>query len=135
MAGNPRSDRGDFTVGQPMMKLIKFALPIVAVYILQNLYNTADMLVVGRFLGEDALAAVGSSGQVSGLVLTLISGVTLGMSVVASQYIGAKDILRFKKTITTSLYIIFALSLVFSVWQPLAKPLFKAYANTREHNR
>lgn len=126
MTRNSRSERGDFTVGPPMVKLIQFALPIVAVYILQNLYHTADALVVGRFVGENALAAVGSSGQVTGLVLTLISGATLGMSVVASQYIGAKDFAMFKKTIVTSFYLIMAMSMLFSVLGAiLARPLLR----------
>lgn len=110
-----KKNRYDFTVGPPLGKLIGFALPFVAVMILQNLYHTADAMVVGRFLGEDALAAVGASGQVSSLVLMLISGATTGMSVVVSQYFGAKDLVRLRKTIMTSLYMIVGLSLVFSI--------------------
>lgn len=108
-------NRYDFTVGPPLKKLVGFALPFVAVMILQSLYHTADAMVVGRFVGEDALAAVGSSGQVSGLVLMLISGATTGMSVVVSQYFGAKDLVRLRKTIMTSLYMIVGLSIVFSI--------------------
>ncbi len=104
----------DFTVGSPAGKLIKFAMPLVAIYVLQNLYHTADTLVVGRFVGENALAAVGSCGHISGLVLTLMSGATLGMSVVVSQYFGAGDDERLKKSVITSFYMIVALALIFS---------------------
>ena len=118
--------KNDFTVGAPLPKLVRFALPIVAVYILQQFYNTADTLVVGRFVGENALAAVGSSGQVTGVVLALISGATLGMSVVVSQYFGAKDEVRLKKSIMTSLYMVIGLSLIFSVFgAALARPLLR----------
>lgn len=121
-----RKEKYDFTVGKPLGKLVRFALPVVAVYILQSLYNTADTIVAGRYISEDALSAVGASGQVTGLVLTLISGATLGMSVVVAQYFGAKDMERLRRSITTSLYIILVLSAVFSVvGAVLARPILR----------
>lgn len=125
MAGQSK-EQYDFTVGRVLPKLVRFALPVVAVYILQSLYNTADTVIAGRYISESALSAVGASGQVSGLVLTLISGATLGMSVVVSQYFGARDMERLRKSITTSLYIIVALSIIFSaVGAALARPILK----------
>lgn len=121
-----KKNRYDFTVGPPLGKLVRFALPFVAVMILQNLYHTVDTMVVGRFVGENALAAVGSSGQVSSLVLMLISGATTGMSVVVSQFFGAKDFAKLRKTIMTSLYMILGLSVVFSILgAALTYPLLK----------
>ena len=105
----------DFTSGSPGKQLLVFALPLIASMVLQNLYNAADSVIVGRYVGETALAAVGTTAHVSSLILMLISGATLGMSVIVSQFYGAKDIAGVKKTVATSVYIIVILSLVFSV--------------------
>ncbi|MDR1532182.1 MAG: MATE family efflux transporter [Clostridiales bacterium] len=105
----------DFTAGNPTTLMLKFAWPLILSMVLQNLYNTMDMIIVGRYLGNDALAAVGTTASISMLVLMLISGATMGMSVVVSQFYGAKDEIRVKKAICTSFYLITALSLVFSI--------------------
>lgn len=105
----------DFTTGNPTKQLTKFAMPLVVSMILQNLYTVADMVIVGRFVGDDALAAVGTTGSLSMLVLMLMQGATLGMSVVISQFYGAKDNTMVKKTIVTSFYIITALAIAFGV--------------------
>lgn len=66
--------RMDFTTGNTTKKLLLFSLPMIASMILQNLYNTADAVVVGQYVGEGALAAVGSTNGASMLVLMLIAG-------------------------------------------------------------
>ncbi len=105
----------DFTTGNPTKQLTKFAMPLVMSMILQNLYTVADMVVVGRFVGDDAMAAVGTTGSLSMLVLMLMQGATLGMSVVISQFFGAKDNTMVKKTVVTSFYIITALAIIFGL--------------------
>lgn len=105
----------DFTTGNPTKLLTMFAMPLVISMILQNLYTVADMVIVGRFVGDDALAAVGTTGSLSMLVLMLIQGATLGMSVVVSQFYGAKDKTMVKKAVMTSFYIITILALVFGL--------------------
>lgn len=105
----------DFTVGDPGRQLLIFAWPLVLSMLLQNLYNMADTLIVGRYLGDTAMGAVGTCGSVTNVVLMLIGGCTQGMAVVLSQYIGAKDEIRVRKTITTGLYIIVGMAIVFGV--------------------
>ncbi|MDE6183988.1 MAG: oligosaccharide flippase family protein, partial [Lachnospiraceae bacterium] len=105
----------DFTVGDPGRQLLIFAWPLVLSMLLQNLYNMADTLIVGRYLGDTAMGAVGTCGSVTNVVLMLIGGCTQGMAVVLSQYIGAKDETKVKKTITTGLYMIVGMAIVFGI--------------------
>ena len=105
----------DFTSGNVTRQLTKFAMPLVISMVLQNLYHVSDMIIVGRFVGEDALAAVGTTGSLSMLVLMLMQGATMGMSVIISQFFGAKDEKMVKKAVSTSFYIIVALALVFGI--------------------
>jgi len=58
----------DFTTGSPAKQLLIFALPLIASMILQNLYNTADAVIVGRFVGQTALAAVGAAGSLTRVI-------------------------------------------------------------------
>jgi putative MATE family efflux protein len=103
----------NFTTGNATKQLTSFAMPLVVTMILQNLYNVADMIVVGRFIGEDALAAVGTTGSLSMFVLMFMQGASMGMGVVVSQFFGAKDETTVKKTIVTSFYLICVLAVVF----------------------
>lgn len=103
----------DFTTGHPARQLLLFSWPLILAMVLQNFYNMADTLVVGRFVGDTAMGAVGTAGTVTNVMLMLVSGATQGTSVVISQFVGAKDELNVKKTLMTATYIIVALALVF----------------------
>ncbi|MBR1821889.1 MAG: MATE family efflux transporter [Clostridia bacterium] len=81
----------DMTVGRPMNKLIQFSLPLLIGNLAQQLYNTVDSIVVGKYIGDTALAAVGTAGPILNLLLVLLIGVSTGASIIASQYFGAKD--------------------------------------------
>ena len=81
----------NMTTGSPYKLMIKFALPILLSQIFQQLYNTADTLIVGRFLGMTALAAVSSSGPLIFLLSSFFIGTAQGASIVISRYFGAKD--------------------------------------------
>lgn len=105
----------DFTQGHPGKQLLLFSWPLILAMVLQNLYNMADTLIVGRFLGDTAMGAVGTAGTVTNVVLMLVGGATQGASVVISQYIGAKDEGNVKKALMTAVYIIVGLALVFGV--------------------
>ena len=72
-------------------KLIGFALPLAATGILQQLFNAADIAVVGRFVGKNAMAAVGSNTPVIALILSLFTGISIGANVVVSTLIGQKS--------------------------------------------
>ncbi len=81
----------DMTDGRPMSKLIRFSLPLLIGNLAQQLYNTVDSIVVGKYIGDTALAAVGTAGPILNLLLVLLIGVATGASIMASQYFGAKD--------------------------------------------
>lgn len=81
----------DMTAGRPMEKLIQFSLPLLIGNLAQQLYNTVDSIVVGKYIGDTALATVGTAGPILNLLLVLFMGIATGASIMASQYFGAKD--------------------------------------------
>ncbi len=81
----------NMTEGSPYKLMVKFALPILLSQIFQQFYNTADTLIVGRFLGTNALAAVSSSGPLIFLLSSFFIGTAQGAGIVISRYFGAKD--------------------------------------------
>jgi len=89
----------DLTQGNIMKKLLKFAFPIMAGNVLQQLYNVVDTLIVGRFLGKDALAAVGSSYTLMVFVTSIILGLCMGSSAFFSMQFGRRDYDRLEKGI------------------------------------
>ncbi len=81
----------DMTTGPFLKKIFIFAVPMVFTGLLQLLYNTADVVVVGKFAGETALAAVGSTGSLINLILNVFIGLSMGSGVMVARYIGAQD--------------------------------------------
>ena len=98
-----RKNTINMTEGPLFGKILMFSLPLIASGILQLLYNAADVIVVGRFAGENALGAVGSTGALINLILNLFIGLSTGASVCASNAIGAKDDERVRKCVHTSM--------------------------------
>ena len=80
----------DMTTGKPMKRIAQFALPMIIGNIAQQLYSTVDSIVVGKYVGDNALAAVGSSGPIYNLLLVLFIGISTGAGITVSQYFGAK---------------------------------------------
>ena len=80
----------DMTQGSVTRKIIAFTLPLLFGNLLQQTYNIADTLIVGKYLGDDALAAVGATGSITYLFYTLCIGLSIGSGVIVSQYYGAK---------------------------------------------
>ena len=93
----------DMTQGNPYSQIIAFALPIFLSQVFQQLYNTADTLIVGRFLGTNALAAVSSSGTLIFLLVSFFNGTSMGAGVVVSKYFGAKDNDKISRAIHTNI--------------------------------
>ncbi|MBR5302136.1 MAG: MATE family efflux transporter [Clostridia bacterium] len=91
------------TEGPIARQLIRFALPLLLGNLFQQLYNTADSLIVGNILGSDALAAVSSSSSLIQLFIGFFNGLAMGAGVVISRHYGARDISRVQKTIHTML--------------------------------
>ncbi len=95
----------DMCNGPLLKKIFIFAMPIMAMYILQLLFNTADMVVVGHFSGSKALAAVGSTGSLINLVITLFMGLSAGTTVVVARDFAANRLDAVSKTVHTSIAI------------------------------
>lgn len=80
----------DLTVGKPEAVLWKFCMPLFGSVVFQQLYNIADSFVAGKFIGENALAAVGNSYEVTLIFIAFAFGCNMGCSVIVSQFFGAK---------------------------------------------
>ena len=93
----------DLTVGKPSSVLARFCLPLFASVIFQQLYNIADSFVAGKFIGEDALAAVGNSYEVTLIFIAFAFGCNIGCSVIVSRFFGAKEYNRMKTAIYTAM--------------------------------
>ncbi|MDP2889217.1 MAG: MATE family efflux transporter [Bacteroidota bacterium] len=91
----------DFTVGKEAKLILQFSVPLVLGNIFQNLYNIIDSIIVGRYIGKEALGAVGASFPIIFALISLVIGVGSGASTVISQYFGAKKIDEVKRTIDT----------------------------------
>ncbi len=93
----------DLTVGKPSTVLWKFCLPLFGSIIFQQLYNIADSFVAGKFVGEDALAAVGNSYEITLIFIAFAFGCNIGCSVITSQLFGAKRYRELKTAVYTTL--------------------------------
>ena len=93
----------DMTTGPLFSMLLKYSLPVIAMGVLQFLYNAADMVVAGKFAGSQALAAVGSTGSLVNLVVALFIGVSLGVNVTVARYFGARDYDAVSDTVHTAM--------------------------------
>lgn len=80
----------DMTVGKPWEDILIFTVPMLVGNIAQQLYNTVDSVVVGNYVGDNALAAVGSAGPILNLLIVLFIGISVGASIMVSQYFGAR---------------------------------------------
>lgn len=127
-----RSDQGvrDLTKGNPFRLILAFALPILCSQVFQQLYNTADTFIVGRFLGTNALAAVSSSGPLIHLLVSFVDGTAMGAGVVIARYFGAGDYERVKKAIHTNLAFGLAAGILLTVTGLVFTPLLLVWMNT-----
>lgn len=116
----------NLTEGKPLKLLFFFALPMVVGNLFQQLYNMVDSMVVGQFVGEDALAAVGSSFPVVFLAVAVAAGLSMGCTVVISQLFGAGQIREMKVTVSTALISLGGIGLVImGIGELAAEPLLK----------
>ncbi len=107
--------RGDLTEGDITKKLLLFALPLMAGNLLQQMYNVADTLIVGRFLGADALAAVGSSYTLMVFLTSILLGLCMGSSAFFSIQFGRKDMERLRTSFALSFLLIGAAALLLNL--------------------
>ena len=95
----------DMCEGAVMPKMLKFAVPLMLSSILQLLFNAADVVVVGKFAGDTALAAVGCTGSLINLLINLFMGLSVGANVMVARHFGAKQEDKLKKSVHTSMFI------------------------------
>ncbi|NLM98184.1 MAG: MATE family efflux transporter, partial [Halanaerobiaceae bacterium] len=103
------------TEGAPWKRILEFALPMLIGNIAQQFYNTADSIIVGKYIGDNALAAVGSAGPVMNLLLVLFVGVATGAGIMVAQYFGAKDREGLSRSIGVSITLTALVSLIVMV--------------------
>ncbi len=103
------------TEGKEWKLILLFTLPLMAGNLLQQLYNTVDGIIVGNFVGEDALAAVGTCSPLTMLFIAIAVGMSNGAAVVISQLFGARRTEEMKRSIATSLILLFWMGVAFSV--------------------
>lgn len=102
----------DMTHGVIWQQLLEYSVPMAIGLVFQQLYNTVDTVVVGRFVGKEALAAVGSTGSIINMLVGFCAGLATGASVVISQRYGARDYQRLREAVHTSLVVTMGLSVV-----------------------
>ncbi|MCI6797309.1 MAG: MATE family efflux transporter [Succinatimonas sp.] len=105
----------DMLHGRLWDKILFFSLQLALTSLLQQIYNTTDVLVLGRFLGDDAMAAVGNNLPIIGILVSLFVGLSLGANVVMARYIGQGDLKNANLTIYTSLLLAFFSGLIIAV--------------------
>ena len=114
----------DMTQGAPWKSILMFTLPMLIGNIAQQLYNTVDSIVVGKYIGDSALAAVGSAGPIINMLLVLFIGISAGASIMVSQYFGAKNREKLSYTIGNciTVTIICCVGLI-AIATPLIRPV------------
>ena len=95
----------DMTKGDITKHLLQFTIPMLIGNLFQQLYNLVDSVIVGRFVGPEALGAVGSVGMVMFLFFSLCMGLSSGVGIIVSQYFGGEDYEKVQKTIANSVYV------------------------------
>ena len=109
----------DMTLGSPWKRIMEFSIPMLLGNIAQQLYNTADSVIVGMYVGDNALAAVGSASPILNLLLALFVGISTGAGIVVSQSFGAKDREGLSKGIGNCISLTFIATLVIMVVGPI----------------
>lgn len=128
------SDRNNtvknMTVGNPARLIMEFAIPVFLSQVFQQLYNTADALIVGRFLGTQALAAVSSSGNLIFLFTSFFVGTSMGAGVVISKYFGAKKERELAAAIKTTVWLGAVFGLILTILGVLGSPVLLRWMDT-----
>ena len=122
----------DMTKGSELGHIIRFALPMLAGNLFQQFYNIADSIIVGKYLGYNALAAVGATGSITFLFYNLCFGLATGAGILVSQSYGAGKHDSVKKYITNSAFVLFIFGIVISVLSVLGTPFLLRLLDTPE---
>lgn len=122
----------DMTVGKPWKQITQFAVPMLIGNLAQQLYSTVDTIVVGKYVGDNALSAVGSSAPILNLMLALFVGVSTGAGIVVSQHYGAKDREALAQSIGNCITLAALASLITMIIGPLLTMPLLRLLNTPE---
>ena len=122
----------DMTEGDPVKKIVAFSIPMLIGNIAQQLYNTVDSIIVGRFVGDNALAAVGGAGPILNLMLVLFIGLSVGASIMVSQYFGARAREELSRTIGACVVMTIVASIMIMIVGPLISGPLLRLLNTPE---
>ncbi len=120
----------DLTEGTPWKRITEFAIPMLIGNIAQQFYNTADSIIVGKYVGDNALAAVGSASPILNLLLVLFVGIAVGAGIMVSQYFGAKDREKLSHTIGICISLTAIASVIIMVIGPLVTGPLLRFLNT-----
>ncbi|MET3617584.1 putative MATE family efflux protein [Peptoniphilus olsenii] len=120
----------NLTTGSIAEGLIKFAIPLLLTNFLQQLYNTADLMIVGQFAGKNPMAAVGATGPISNLLIGLFLGLTTGASVIISLYYGSNNREELRKSVGCSYFLGIVSGLGITLVGILTTPLFLKLLDT-----
>lgn len=130
MTAKEKTTAVDMTSGPIAKQLILFAVPLLLGNFFQLLYNTVDILVVGNFVGKEALAAVGSTTPIINMVVLFFNGISVGGGVVIGQYYGAKELDRLHRSVETTMALTFLCSVIFAVGAVLMVPAMLDFMST-----
>ena len=130
MASTAQHGGVDMTTGSPYRHIFNFAMPVFISQIFQQLYNTADSLIVGQFLGTEALAAVSSSGTLIFMMISFFTGATMGAGVIIARYFGAGDGDKVSRAIHTNIAVGLASGLFLSVAGVILTPQLLVWMKT-----
>ncbi len=126
------SSTENMTAGKPLSLLISFSVPILICNLLQHIYNATDTIIVGQFVGKNALAAVGSTGNITGLLFTLHSGLAGGSAILVTQYYGADNEKMMRKSIVSCIYLMTITGILSGIIGFAAAPYVLRIMNTPE---
>ena len=126
-----RNVERDLTQGSPMKLLIGFSLPLLGGFLFQQLYSFVDTAIVGRFLGYDALAAVGSTGSINFLINGFCIGLCSGFAIPIAQAKGAQDYTELRRFIMHSVYLCAVIAMAMGLITGFGSPLLLKLMNTQ----
>lgn len=123
----------DMLHGSPLWSMIHFAIPLIIGNLFQQFYNMADSAIVGRFVGENALAAVGASYSLTNVFICVAIGGGVGASVLTSQYLGSREYRSLKTSVYTALTSFLVISVILAVFGAVASPSIMEWLKTPDN--
>ena len=125
-----REKQTDMTAGSPFQIILNFTIPIFIGNVFQQFYNMADTIIVGKFVGTGALAAVGSVGTIVFLIIGFLQGLTAGFSVLTAQRFGAGDMKNMRKSVGTACVLSVIITVVMTAGSMLGMRSLLQFMNT-----